>query len=391
MSAPSTTVSDRELVLLRAALASLGLDEVQGEAFHLDVDELGRHWIVQNDTGQMVIDRHDPDSVDGLEGNFAIPERIRRFGECFSADGLTLSVVDSTTVVAQIGTGIGSVSVAVDLVAGDRQPTEPWQVLPTSTAVVPAREFMLMLTAIRSMPTGLEPAEYPVPPMWLQIERGTVGLHVDWSDFVPSRGTYRLAASSTEGSATVAIPHGAIEALLRQLPWFGDDSEDDSQGDSDLTIEIGAVRHRGDVGDAISVAGDDWRVVFWTLHPLEHRWGAPINQILTEAGMTVVDRDQGEWIVSSRSIDVRVVLHHGHPDIARVSALLIDGADDNIDLLRELNQLNAASTGVRLWLEHGAADVRCNDLSPLPAVIRQVGTTAHQLAPVLAALATSGE
>lgn len=387
MSAPSTTVSDRELVLLRAALAALGLDEVQGEAFHLDVDELGRHWIVQNDTGQMVIVEHDPDSVDGLEGTFAIPERIRRFGECFGTDGLTLSIVDSTTVVAQVGSGTGAVSVAVDLVAGARQPIQQWHVFPTATAVVPAREFMLMISAIRTMPHGLEPTEYPVPPMWMQIDNGTVGLHVDWSDFVPSRGTYRLTASATEGSSTVAIPHGAIEGLLRQLPWF------DNDDDVELTIQVGAVQHQGEFDDAISLTHDNWTAVFWALHPLEHRWGAPISRLLTDNGLEVVDRDQGEWIVTVGSIDVRVVLHHGHPDVARVSALLLDGADDNVDLLRELNQLNAASTGVRLWSEHGtvhaAADVRCTDLGPLPSVIRQVGATAEQLAPILAALATS--
>ncbi len=390
MTAPSTTVSDRELILLRAGLAALGLDEVNGEAFHLDVDELGRHWIVQNDHGQMVIVEYDPDSVHGLEGTFAIPERIRRFGECFATDGLTLSVVDDTTVVAQIGSGNGAVSIAVDLVAGKREPTEAWRVLPTATAVVAAREFMLMLSAIRAMPFGLEPSEYPMPPMWMQIDNGTVGLHVDWTDFVPSRGTYRLTAASTQGAATVAIPHGAIENLLRQLPWL---EVDDGDADGiELTIQIGAVPRQGDVTDAISLAGTNWTAVLWAFHPLEHRWGTPITQLLDSEGLTVVDRDQAEWIVASGSVDVRVVLHHGHPDVARVSALLLEGADDNIDLLRELNQLNAASTGVRLWLEHGAvhaaADVRCSDLSPLPAVIRQVGSTTERLAPVLAALAT---
>lgn len=387
MTRPSTTIGERELGLLKAAVASLGIDEVEGEALHLDVDETGRRWIVESAEGQMTIHAYDPAPTEGpLEGSFAISERIRRFAECFAGDTLGLTVADGATAVATVGEGPGAVTVAVDLVVGRGEHPEPWILLPSATAVVPARELVSMLIAIRTMPQGLQVPEYPMPPMWMQIGDGSLGLHVDWSDFLPSRGTYRIAASATEGSTTVAIPHGALEALLRHTVFELDDTDD-------LTIRVGAVLDGTEYRDAIGMSGEDWNLVLWAVQPLELRWGTKVTQLLTDDGLHVLDRDDAEWVVSTGRSEARVVLHHGHPDIARVSALLLEGAEDHLDLLRELNQLNAASTGVRFWFEHGsvhaAADVRCTELGSLATVVRHVGDTAADLAPVLATLATS--
>ena len=76
--------------------------------------------------------------------------------------------------------------------------------------------------------------------------------------------------------------------------------------------------------------------------------------------------------------------------MAHVAAALVDSVGESIELLRELGQLNAASTGIRYWLESGtvraAMDVRCTELGSLVATIHQVGEAAAAYSPMLAAL-----
>ncbi len=106
--------------------------------------------------------------------------------------------------------------------------------------------------------------------------------------------------------------------------------------------------------------------------------------------MQVLDSDETEWVIAGPASGVRVKLHHGHPDVARVSTVLVGSADESIELLRELGQLNAASNGIRYWLADGtvraAADVRCTELGSLVAVIRDVSEAAATYAPMIAAL-----
>lgn len=90
---------------------------------------------------------------------------------------------------------------------------------------------------------------------------------------------------------------------------------------------------------------------------------------------------------------MRVKLHHGHPDIARVSAVLVASAEESIELLRELGQLNSSSTSVRYWLGgdvvRAAVDVRCTALTTVAEVVHLVGESAARFAPMLAALSST--
>jgi hypothetical protein len=376
-----TDITPDEIRLLNAAMASIDADEVEGEALYLRITEQGRQWIVEAKTGQLVIDVADWSGEPDTHGLLPLSERVRRFADCFSDEKITLSIADDRTIVANAG----SVTAAIDLVPQRREEPYPWSMHRSASVIVPMFQFFLTLRAARSLPTGIGEVNYPMPPLWMQFGDGWLGLHVDWTDFLPSRATYRIATSAQHGHTTTSIPHNPMEAFLQMVPAF-----DDNENELDLTITVGTVCHEGRDHEAISFEAAEWRLVLWLTHPLAIRWSATVNELLEEAEMQVIDADDIEWVIAGAGAGVRVKLHHGHPDIARVSTVLVGSVDESIEVLRELGQLNAASSGIRFWLEDGlvraAADVRCTELGSLVTVIRQVDEAAATYAPMIAAL-----
>lgn len=375
-----TDITPGEILLLNAAMASIDVDEVEGEALYLRTNERGRQWIVEAKTGQLVIDiaangEHHEHRVVPLS------ERVRRFAECFTDEKITLSIADDSTIVASAG----SVTAAIDLVPQRRPEPYPWNIERSASVVAPMSQFVHTMRAARALPTGIGDVTYPMPALWMQFGEGWLGLHVDWTDFLPSRATYRIHVSGQVGQATTSIPHHLIVSYLQMVPPFDEDGDE-----LELTITVGTVRHDGRNRDAMSFEAGEWRLVLWLTHPLAARWSAKLNELLQNAGFEVVDADDTEWIIAGAGTGVRVKLHHGHPDVARVSAALVDSVEESIELLRELGQLNAASTGIRYWLENGtvraALDVRCTELSSLVAAIHQVDEAAATYSPMIAAL-----
>ena len=51
--------------------------------------------------------------------------------------------------------------------------------------------------AARWMPRGADDLEVPLPPMWMQLADGAVALHIDWTDQVGGRSTYRITSPVT--------------------------------------------------------------------------------------------------------------------------------------------------------------------------------------------------
>jgi len=392
-------VTRYELGLLDAAVNSIGVDETAGEALHLRTLADGRQWVVEAATGQLVIDvvddsnggddddSNDDDSNDDDgehdEVSVAISERVRRFGDCFADDTLTLSIADDHTILAVAG----STTAAIDVVAREGAAPYPVMVVPMATLAVPMRQFQLLLWAARCLPSGIQEVNYPVPPMWLQFGDGWLGLHVDWTDFVPSRATYRIPTIMGVGRTTTAIPHALIESFLQGVP-----TADDGQ-DPELSITVGTVSEHRVTRDAILFEADSWRLVLWLTDPMEARWAATVNHQLAAAGIEVLDTDSVEWIVKSNGFEVRVKLHHGHPDVARVSAVLVGSADESIELLRELGQLNSSSTRVRYWLAddvvRAAVDLPCTTLTTIAEVVHLLGESAARYSPMLAALCST--
>ena len=210
-----------EITMLRAAVDTLELSEVAGEALHLERGVGRRVWLVQSRTGQFTYEVPDHDTLPGRP--LAISDRIRRFAAVFTDTPVELSLADDATVVATADTA----SAAVDLVASHGESPQALRFEATATATVPLMRFHSLMWSARTVPLGIEDPDYPFPPMWLQIADGSIGLHVDWSDFLPSRATYRLGATTHRGSATVANSPLLVETFLarvleaRQVPRVG--------------------------------------------------------------------------------------------------------------------------------------------------------------------------
>jgi hypothetical protein len=228
-----------------------------------------------------------------------------------------------------------------------------------------------------------------MPPMWLHLGGGTLGLHIDWQDHLPNRATYRVDVADQVGEATVAIPHLRVDLFLRGLAGMEWD------GNSEVVIEVGRVRQPdGERGVLILQAGW-WRLLLWLTDPLEERWGAAVDEMFgATEGLRVIDRDGVEWIVADAVHEVRVKLHAGHPDVARVSVPLVQRATVSFELLHELSQLNASSDGVRFWAADdavfAAVDVVCSELASLPRAVRRVIDAKHRYGPLLAMFGEHG-
>lgn len=373
-----------ELRLLRAAVNSIGVNEVAGEALHLRTLADGRQWIVESAVGQLVVDVVD-ESHDSAreEVTVAISERVCRFAECFADDTLTISIADEHTIIA----AAGSTTAAIDLVARTGPTPRAAHIVPAASVAVPMRQFQMLLWSARSLPSGVAETTYPMPPMWLQFRDNWLGLHVDWTDFVPTRSTYGMATIMGEGQATTSIPHNVIHTFLQCVPTTIDDDE------PELMITVGTTRDDGITRQAIMFEADSWRLLFWLTDELETRWASAVNDQLAAAGIGVLDTDNIEWIVRSHGFEVRIELHHGHPDIARVSTVLVGSAEESIELLRQLGELNSSSTGVRYWLDddvvRAAVDVQCTALTTLAEVVEMVGKAASDYSAMLAALSST--
>lgn len=380
------TITMPEIRVLGAAVNSIDVNEREGEALHLLVRPGGRTWIVEGSTGQLVFGADDPTVTVEQRTWLPVSERIRRFADCFDSELAQLSLVDGVTVVAECV----NVSAAIDLVKTNRSQPQPLDFERTAGVVVPLAEFIGLLWSARNMPSGgMGDVKYPTPSMWMQMHDGMLGLHVDWSDFLPSRSTYRMITTRYEGSATVAIPHNTLENFLRQVRAF-DDTDDELL----VTISVGTTWHDGTEREVLALEADGWQIALWLVDPLKERWSTDVEKAFDDAGLQVLESDESEWLVAQPTHNVRVKVHHGSPDVARVTALLVTDVEENLELLRELGALNAASSGVRYWLEDGvvraAADVPCTALNTLAGAVREVSKCAAAYTPMLAMLGATG-
>jgi len=376
-------IPHEELQLLGAALQSMGANESAGEALHLRVFTGGRQWIVETGVGQLVVDIEDVSSTHAQDTFFQLSERVFRFADSFGDDTVSLLTGDERTVIAYAS----GANAAIDLIPWSGPELTPWSFIPSASAVVSMRRLQLLLSAAGCVPSGLHDETYPRPPMWLHLGEGKLGLYIDWTDFLPSRATYRMRTISHEGRQTVAIPHQVIEALLRPAPQLPHDHDEPT-----CTITIGKVPGEQCDSEAIMLAVDGWRVILWIAQPVRQRWASRVNRVLAADGVEVAATDGVAWAIAG-NFDVRVTLHHGHPDVARVTSVLLRAAGESVDLFRELGYLNAASNHIRYWLDDGevrsAVDVQCTELARLPDIVRQVAAAAAKYAPMLAVLSTT--
>lgn len=372
-----------DFILLSAGLCAVQSSEVDGDAIHLEAGPTGRRWMVDSQYGQLRIDRHGSPEPGSFQGYLPISDRLRHIAGCLTDEPIELAVADGDALVVTSGPN----TAVIDLVGRATGFPAEVEMQVTARATVSMRHLLAVLTAARMMPSGVSFDSYPAPPMWMQIGGDSVGLYVDWFDHLPSRTTFRTAATDVEATATVAIPHRHLEPFLRTLPVVGDDDED-----LQAEIAVGSATSADD-RPVMRLAGPQWSLTLYLPDPLDERWGDRVRQVLDDAALPVVDETSAEWIVSSLRQEVRVKLHAGRPDVVRVSGVLLYPAVESIELLRELSQLNAASIGVRFWLDdeavRAAADVPCMHLDGLPFAVSSVAQAVRDLAPMIAAFGTA--
>ena len=373
------TLDPDDFHVLCAGFVALDVNEAEGGAFHFEADTTGHRWLVESKAGQVRIERRERRPAESFCGYLPISDRLRPVVGYLGDEPIELSVVDDDALVLTSG----PTTAVIDLVERATGFPDEIGIQPTAGATVPLRQLFTILAAARMMPTGVSFDSYPSPPMWMQIDGDIVGLHVDWSDHLPSRATFRTTAANVFGSATFAIPHGCLDALLRSLA---------ARFDDDLTVDVsvGMSNAFDDHRPVIRVEGPEWRCTLFLPDPLGDRWAGAVREALDEAAMVVLDQTDAEWVVSSLGQEVRVKLHAGRPDVARASGVLLYPATESIELLRELSQLNASSIGVRYWLDDEAvrvaADVPCMHLAGLPFAVSSVAQAVRDYAPMMAAL-----
>jgi hypothetical protein len=383
MSTHLARLESDELQLVRAALGAVRPDEAGGEHLRLRAGAGVREWWVEGRNGEAVIRVADPDSK-AVPRWFAVSERLCRFAEVFVDRGpVEFSVADGHTLMARAE----GVSAAIDTVQADVGGPEYRAFRATAESTVSLHDFSMVLWAARSMPVGVEDGSYPLPAMWLRLGNGWAGIHVDWSDFTPTRSTFKVDATAGSGDHTAAIPHSLLDSFLGPLAF-----EDDGGMPTMLRLAFGEVQLPGGrTREALRIEHEAITWMAWLTDPLEHRWATKVHAELDRAEVEVHEHEGTEWRCRHEGTDVRVRLHSGTPDIVRVSCTLLTGAKESVQLLRELSQLNAAATGVRYWLQDDtvriAHDVRCTALSGLGEAISEVATAAATYAPVLAAFA----
>lgn len=350
--------------------------EVFGECLWLHLEPHQRTWVLDTAFGRSVVHIEDTHSPEVCDQWLPVSARVLHFAETCE-DSVTLALAGDAIVATSANR-----SAVIDLLRPNDTPPEPRPYTDVASAVIEREAFSANMFSARWMPRGAAELEAPVPPMWLQLADGAVALHIDWTDQVGGRSTYRIGTPVTGEPVTVSILHHIVAQWASTVRTWSDD-------DSTMTIAVRDVEYYGSPRRALWLSAADSSLLLWILNPLLVRWEDQIDTLLGDA-FKEVDQDETTWRVVCDGVGVRIVLHAGHPDVARVSATVLQHVDPTLDLLTELNALNAAATGTRLWIEdsavRAAADVRCTEIEGLVAAVRDVAGSAARYKPLLAAL-----
>ena len=352
--------------------------EALGEYVWLFIDHDHRLWVIDTDAGRAMV-RVEGTHHESLHGRwFPLSQRVVQFASSCNGD-VELALVGGSITATADGR-----SAVIDLMRpAGQHPTARGRDEAIS-ATIDRETFARTLWSARCTPTGADTIGAPMPPMWLQISDGVLALHVDWTDAVGGKATYRMPVTAAGEAITVSINHQAISRYMTFFNGFADDDED-------LTLEIVDVeQENGAARRALVIGTDDSDFLTWTIDPLRDRWQSAITALLAEAAITVRSNTGTEWVARIDTTEVHIVLHGGHPDVARVSTTVATHVVFTDAAPTEINTLNAAATGVRFWVEdravYAAADVRCSELDSLVPSVLEVARSAERYAPLVALL-----
>lgn len=389
---PLCLVPSEEARIVALAAYALHYNEARGDAVWLCVQRERRVWVVETASGRfehVVADSH-PDCR-CTDRWLPLSVRTIDFVVATGDEAVALQLVDNTVLaVAE------HVSAAIDLIDTDNWPEGPH--LHTldidAGALLTAQRINSLLAVARLLPAGVNTRDTIMPPMWLQFTEGTgmpdehgaqqgeLGVFVDWSAAFDSRSTFRADTIHSYGNGMVPIWPAAFGSLVEELP-----------ADSMITLQVSPPSLH--TPRYLVVGGDDWRFAVPAPDPLVARWSTTIEDLVKAADECSVHLREGhEWVLGVDDSLVRVSLHAGNPDTARVSAVVVEQADQTTELLLELNQLNMASTSLRYCFADGAVrvitDLPCTNLDRLVASAREAVAAVRQYMDVLRPLAVVG-
>lgn len=388
-----------EVGFLGRLSAALSLDDSGTDALWLRVAPGGRWWLLETPDGRITYRVESPAPSDAspdprVQRWLPIPERIMRVavsGGSESDDHAVLSLVDNTTAVVTCPQTSGG----VDLVTGVGPPTDhTW--IESAEISVPADRLAALLWSAFAVPNAvLEQRLRPYPPMWLRLDEDGITFHVDWADARSGRSTYRCEAEFHGEAITVPIFPNSLHAFLHQVVYqsFHEVSS------MHCTVAVGAVEFDDDTHTrraAVEVRYGDATLTVWVTDPLVDRWGSEVTAAIAAADVELIGHEDSEWLLRSFGVDVRITLHHGHPDHIRLSAVVCSGLHETVEVLREVNQINGVSVGPRFVVAdgtiHAMADIACTERPSItPALTRAIDelvTATRRYAPLLSVLTT---
>lgn len=301
-----------------------------------------------------------------------LPARLVWFAAelAFDADDrcVTISTPDDSVGVASSTAG----SSIIDLPVSAELRTFPSYITDVATATLTRMQLHRLLARISFVPPGLEhPHRVPVS---LIVEDGQLAAFADWG-IEGGLCTSQRVPATTRGTARSSIPLLHLLDLIREI-------EDD---------DIITIRFPEDVDIPLLIEGEGWRATTDRRETGAVRFHEQLGQALADAtGATVRTLDRGVFTTAFRDRIIRAELHNTPIDTVRISTVVLDEIEPTVDVLEQLNDVNAGLVGARVWSRDGVVvagvDLPCSSLGEIGGVIRQLDQQIDGLDVFLSAL-----
>lgn len=328
-------------------------------------DSESRRWVgSRHDVDWLALDRGDGDEIE-----IALPPALIWFAaELADRDGscdLNLIREDLVTIESRNG------QASFDIETEPAPHLVPWpEVASRSTVAIERLEHLLVACSRSAYLSGSDEDL-----IWLAAEDGQLATSPDQ---VNQMVTYRTAARC-DGSSCVAIERLPLLALLSAVNRV--------DGTSETTIDFPLY-----LGDPVGIRGEGWGALVPTIDLSAQRWAEQLQAALGDTGCRVTHASPEVWHVQSHGRLIRVALHDGPPEVARLSVVMNRDVRPTEELRELINRANQTLTGVRLWHSDegdlvAGADVLCRHLDTLGDTLSSLASQITGLDVLLPALA----
>ncbi|CAB4324677.1 MAG: hypothetical protein F2520_12055 [Actinobacteria bacterium] len=281
---------------------------------------------------------------------------------------VTISTPDDVVGLAANSAG----SSVIDLPVSAELRRFPKYVTDAATATLTRKQLARLLGRISFAPPGIEnPHRVPVS---FIVEDGELAAYANWSTQGGLCTSQRVPAE-TRGEAKSSIPVLHLLDLIREV-------DDD---------ELITIRFPADLDIPLLIEGEGWRATSDRRETTAVRFHDELGRTLADAtGTTTRVLDTGVFSTTWRTRTIHAELHNTPLDTVRLSTVVLDGIEPTVDVLQQLNDVNAGLVGARVWLCDNVVvagvDVPCSSISDIGGVIRQLDVQIDGLDVFLSAL-----